>query len=788
VINYRFSGYLNASPMKAFRLTTMIALFLLLLTNGIKAQAGQAKSGQDLSRVSFDKGFSSAEIKTYNGAPTLFLDGKPVFYSAWWVSPPAIDGWYASGVTKKNADQTGIHIYAFDVGPAEWCGPAPGRPGHYDFSTVQARFNRILEADPKALFHLRIYLEMSEPQSQWWLDLYPDELEILSDGTPYRQSFASEVWRRQAKDFLRAYIAHLKKTGLINRVLSYQVGAGHTGEWVKGKSSMFFLTGDYSKPMTLHFQAWLREHYKNSVTDLRSAWNKTQISFESAQVPSGTEQFETKDMIFRDPKQEQNVIDYYHCLADLCGNLVVDFCHTVKEETGGKALAGAFFGYLMELAWNAGFFAEGPGSVYSTYQRSGHLGLSQVLESPYVDFLVSPYSYGFRGIGGEGCSMLPTESLRLHNKLYLMEDDTRTHTDKDPAYGRARNMEESQAILRRNFGYVAAHGQGIWWLVNKGHMDSSFEPALTPLLKEFQKLGTFALETDRSPGAEIAVLLDDESFLYETVRNELDVPLIFHQRLKGLPRMGAPYDVYLLNDFIRGRLRPYKLYIFLNSFRLDAARRTALKNELCKEGRTALWIYAPGYINDTASVSNMKDITGFNFVENRNPWPSFISIRDFSHPITAHLSQDLFWGTDSHLGPQFFLADSDAQVLGNIVMAQGTCQPGFAIKKFPAWTSIYAAVPDIPAQVLRSIARFAKVHIYSDDGDVLEVSSNLLSVHTVSGGLRTFSLPSRVDVVYDLFGKTIAGRNTDHFTVILPQASTSLFFTGKESVINLLSK
>ena len=731
----------------------------------------------------FRAGFPSAEIRIHNGAPTLFLDGKPQFYGAWWVSPPTPDGWTAADVAKSAAAETGIHIYAFDVGPAEWSGPGPGRTGPYDFSTVEARFGRVLAADPKALFHLRIYLEMSEPQSQWWHDLYPDEREILSDGTPHRQSFASEVWRAQAKGFLRAYIAHLGKIGLLDRVVSYQVGAGHTGEWVKGKLSMSDLTGDYSKPMRRHFQSWLRERYKNDDTALRKSWNNPSVSFASAEVPSGREQLETKQAVFRDPKREQNVVDYYRCLADLCGGLVVDFCRTVKDATGGKALAGAFFGYLMELAWNAGFFGEGPDSPYSTYQRSGHLGLGQVLESPDVDFLVSPYSYGFRGIGGEGCSMLPTESLRLHKKLYILEDDTRTHTDTDPAYGRARTLAESQAVLRRNFGYVATHGHGIWWLVNKGAMDSSLEPAFRPMLKEFQRLGAFAFETDRSPSADIAVLLDDESFFYETLRNELDVPLIFHQRLVGLPRLGAPYDVYLLDDFVKGRLRPYKLYVFLNAFRLDPNRREALKSELRKGGRTALWIYAPGYIGDTASVENMKDLTGIGLAENDHPWPSFIHLRDFRHPITAGLTQDVIWGTDAPLGPLFFVADEGAEVLGDIVMAQGTCQPGFAVKTFHAWKSVYAAVPNIPPQVLRGIARFAGVHLYSEDGDVLDVSRDLLSVHTVSGGSRTFRLPSRAEVVYDLYEKKVVGRETDRFTVVLPPASSALFFTGKDAVL-----
>ena len=45
-------------------------------------------------------------------------------------------------------------------------------------------------------------------------------------------------------------------------------------------------------------------------------------------------------------------------LADLCADLVIDFCSTLKAATQGQALAGAFFGYLMELVWNSAFFAE----------------------------------------------------------------------------------------------------------------------------------------------------------------------------------------------------------------------------------------------------------------------------------------------------------------------------------------------------------------------------------------------------------------------------------------------
>ena len=55
---------------------------------------------------------------------------------------------------------------------------------------------------------------------------YPGECEITSEGKPFGQSFASEVWRRQVKDFLKAFIAQLDRTGLIDRVIASSPAPG----------------------------------------------------------------------------------------------------------------------------------------------------------------------------------------------------------------------------------------------------------------------------------------------------------------------------------------------------------------------------------------------------------------------------------------------------------------------------------------------------------------------------------------------------------------------------------
>jgi beta-galactosidase len=716
-----------------------------------------------------------AEIKLHNGTPTLFLNGHPSFPGIYWVSGPEPDSWDFAAQAKHNSD-AGIHIYAFDVGKGrEWIGPATDPAQPYDFSTVEARFGRVLEADPQALFHLRIYLETGH--GDWWEKTYPGECEVSSEGKRDGMSFASKVWRDQVREFLLAYADQLRRVGLSERVLAYQVGTGHTGEWVKGETSMYWPCGDYSDPMRRHFRGWLRQKYQDSGRSLQSAWAKPSVTFDSAEVPAAEAQLNAQRYTFRDPNKEQDIIDYYQCLAELCADCLIDFCKTVKGATSNSKLAGAFYGYLLDLAWNGGFFRERPDSDYSTYQRSGHLGLGKVLRSPYVDFLVSPYSYGFRGIGGDGPSMLPSESVRQHGKLCLIEDDTRTHADpQDPNYGQAANLSESVAILRRNFAGVVTRGQGIWWATWK--VDTIKEPAFLPLLKAFEKLGTFALSLDRKPASEIAVFIDDESFFYESVKNTLDLSLIFQQRLWGLPRLGAPFDVYLLQDLLEGNLNSYKLCIFLNVFQLGDKRRAALKKAIRLAQRTSLWIYAPGLIKDDLSLENMADLTGFRFGMGEQPWGPFIHITDFGHPITRDLDQDLFWGTNSKLAPLFHVDDPEAQVLGQVVYSQGNCKPGFAVKKFPEWTSIYSAAPNLPASVLRGIARFAGVHIYSDAGDVLYATRQLLGVHTSGGGKRVFKLPIPAEIIHDLFEKRTIAKNTAEFEVTLPPASTALFYTG----------
>ena len=728
-----------------------------------------------------------AEVRVHNGTPTLFLDGAPVFAHYNWLTADPTPKEFLNRACVEDFARAGVHMMAIGGGVgSEWVGPGPGRVGHYDFTPLGNRLRLLLDADPDALFHYRIYMEMGD----WWNALYPGEREVVDDGLELNQSYASTVWREQCKHYLRETGAYLKAEGLFDRVIAWQVQAGICGEWIKNTSSMQHHCGDFSAPMRERFRAWLHRRYEGDVQALRRAWADADVTFETAEVPSADMQRATTAHHFRDPLREERVPDYYRNLADLVAEVFIEQCRTVKEITGGNALAGGFFGYLTEISWNDRFFgAPEIGAEWSTYQRSGHLGLRSVLACPDVDFIVSPYSYPFRGIGGDGLPMPPSEAVRRAGKLYIYEEDSRMHNRFDPD-GRNYAFHHATAIHQRNFSQVLTHGLGIWWFQDnppgKYREWQRSEPAFQPWLERFHRLGTWALDLDRTPRSEVAVLLDDESMFYEDIRNTYSLPGIWHQRHQGLARFGAPYDMHLLQDLVDGKLPPYRLYIFLNAFRLDESRRTALARQVRRPGATALWIYAPGYVAERLSLEAMTELTGIGFERGDLPWGPFMHVTDFGHPITRDIPQDLFWGTNNALGPLFHVKDEGATVLGQVVYTQGRCKPGLALKVMEGWTSIYAAAPNLPAPLLRGIARHAGVHLYNEQGDVLTATPDLLAVHTVSGGARTFRLKRRVEVVYDLYNAAVIARAADRFSTTLPPMSSSLWYTGDERRISRL--
>lgn len=80
------------------------------------------------------------------------------------------------------------------------------------------------------------------------------------------------------------------------------------------------------------------------------------------------------------------------------------------------------------------------------------------------------------------------------------------------------------------------------------------------------------------------------------------------------------------------------------------------------------------------------------------------------------------------------------------------------------WRSVWSAAPSLPSALLCEIARRAGVHVYSDAGDQVFRSQNLLAVHAFSDGKRTIRLPESMDVRDAFTEETLALHATEFVT------------------------
>ena len=162
-----------------------------------------------------------AQVQQHNGTPTLFLNDEPVFANCQLIG-------YANPKETKTIQasiqkfaRNDIHIYSIDSLSEEWCGPRPDRASDYDFSASAQKLQNVLDADPDGLLLLRMGFETRWLPNNWWHLRNPDEVEVLSNGERPSASYASLVWQNDVKDFLKAYIQHLRENGLYDRVIGY---------------------------------------------------------------------------------------------------------------------------------------------------------------------------------------------------------------------------------------------------------------------------------------------------------------------------------------------------------------------------------------------------------------------------------------------------------------------------------------------------------------------------------------------------------------------------------------
>ncbi|MCL4195160.1 MAG: beta-galactosidase, partial [Thermoguttaceae bacterium] len=647
-----------------------------------------------------------AELRRLGGDAAIFVNGKPLAGYAY-VGHLSQDASF-----HREVAQAGIHLYA------DWVGPShDGDLGHvaadrYDYSEFDRYFATVLDADPEAHFLPHI----SVTGARWWQEAHPEEMCQFANGSKGRTSFASELWRREIGEDLRRLIAYLRRAPYADRILGYMFYNGYTAEWQMW-GTWQESRDDYSQPALRAFRDFIAKRYRTDA-DLQAAWRDPQVTLATAEMPSWEKRRPGGPRVLRDPQTERQAVDFYEFISNMDADALLYIARIVREATEGKALVGTYYGYLTAHGINQ--------------QDSGHLAARRVFDSPDIDFLMSPPNYWYRK-PGEACTfMSATDSFRLRGKLWLDESDHRTHlTDPSAGYGRAENMHETLGVFWREFAETLTKRAAVSWFDMSGGWFS--DPEILATLGKGQRIATESLPRRQPFTAEIGVFVDPHSFYW--MRPTMANSALDLNQVVTMPQSGAPWDFCLVDDIADPRLPDYKLYVFLNAFYVDPARREAIHARLARNGATAVFLYAPGYLGpEGESLANMQALTGIRIARDDGEGHPQILL-EAADPLAQGLPSSQPLGDPRLMvSPVFYADDAEARIAARLTESR---RPGLVVKNAAGWTSIYSSAMPLAPGLMRNIARSAGVHVWLESDDALYTDGQFAGIHAAADGVKT---------------------------------------------------
>lgn len=697
------------------------------------------------------------EIRHYNGLPTLFINNRPnpyMHYIELRNSPVRIG----------NMRDAGVHIFQMDAREIGWQGP-----DQFDYTEWDARVIELLSCDPDAW--IMPSFTFDGRHQRWWVDAHPEELCVNAEGSTsvgiYHSagtitSLASQLWRKDSGEALRKFVNHCRSMPYSTRIIGYHPASGVSWEWQHWGSVGDFPPTDYSEPMRNEFEQWTRREFDDDIEAVRAAWSIPELTWETIVVPPVSVRDGADHMLFRVPADNRYVIDFYRFYQDVMVDGILHYFGIVKDATNGEGIVGTYYGYTLTMLGGARRAGD-----------SGHYALHRLLESDLCDFLVSPFDYSNRAVGQTYQIMSAVGSVLAHDKLFVMQADLRTHLVTRPeqrVHGAPDGLAGTVSQLERAFASCAAKGLACqWYDFSNGWI--SRDPRQSQVIKRLREVADRWLEWDRAPDPRgIAVIVDEDTpACYLSHHIQAMYWLVYRQK-EVFERVGAPWNVYLLDDLVEGRVPEARCYFFVNTFHMTEVARNYINANLKSDGRTLVWMYAPGYIGaDDLDVARIGEMTGMEMteVEEMRPWRLAPSA---DHHFTAGLTAADIVQPNIDIGPVFYPSGDEIEVAG---MWEGSDLPALAVRRFDDWTSVYSATPLLSPKLVKRIAEDAGVAVRVAGVEPSYVSRNMIGLHSAVARTETLRFTEPMRVIDLLTGEILAADATE-LEVTVPGPGTRL--------------
>lgn len=685
------------------------------------------------------------------GHPEIIIDGEPVV-------PLFFFGNIDSAASERRvceqirqAASAGVHLHALLLEL-----PVSVPMVSYSVNEALRLLHLVRQHDPQGYLMFRVVF--TPPPD--WQKLYPEAMTTYADGSTGEPSFASERYWQEAEAALTLLVRQLEVTEESRYILGYHLDCR---EWFYEYQRGY----DYSPAAQEAFRQWLRGRYKNDVVKLRAAWHDGSVTFTSASIPTYRGETAPATVLYQ-TRKGQRYVDYLCFASETIARRIVTLSRTVKKNCEDRRLVAVSYGYVLDFP----------------VPHSGHLALSEVLSAQSIDVICAPVSYRDRCSTQPGSVPVPVASVRLHGKLFVLEDDTKPYTAQsntpDDYNPRCPDAESTRQVRLRNATTALVHHAGISWmdLWGEGWVHD------TEVWQQAERLSTLYLAhiRQRLPETpEVAVIVDERSLTRIQSPKALLEPLVVAQQ-EVLARAGIHYGIYLQDDLVRKAFPDAKMYLFLNPIQIDSEVREAIRERLQRDGKTLVWLYAVALFDENGyTPDGPRDVAGIAI--KAQPWNSETGsvISNDRHPISERLRNKQI-GTRERINPSYYVLDEKAVVLGEYIQ---TGLPSIAVKDMGTWRSVFIGERQLHIDLLRGLCRFAGVHVWSQSSDVVRVAPPFLAVHSVGDGVVYLQFPQK-QVVYDLLQGRLLADDAGNLRLNMRTGQSGLYAVGSAGQLTAL--
>ncbi|GIV10916.1 MAG: hypothetical protein KatS3mg020_0407 [Fimbriimonadales bacterium] len=709
-----------------------------------------------------------ARVQFQNGVPTILFGERAFAPHFFFGNPYSPEAAVRVQQQIQLAAEAGVHLYSLLI-------TLPVRETGAIEAFDQIRYWTALarETDPDAHFLWRIAFA---PTSRWHTE-YPEAVIRFADGSSGGPSVCADRWWQVAKAQLVTLVELVEQQDEGGATLGYHLDYG---EWFLSESGGY----DTSEAALGAFREWLRRQYKGDSVVLRACWFNGEVSFSTATLPPFQPAMpQGRIQHFYHPRREGRWIDYHRFLSDITARRIIGLAQAVKDASQRRALVGAPYGYVLE--WK--------------HPYAGHFALNQILQSEHIDILSAPLSYTSRLPGELGALPTPVDSVNLHGKLFISEEDYRTPFGKtahatDPSTGHHLGSAQAEAtpdddynpplhtahtvqqVHTRSLAQSLALAHGEMWMDLWGEGWLA-HPDAWNAARNAVSLWNLRLRAPQTP-PEVAVIIDPESTRYVRTGSPLIEQMVAQAR-EAVLRSGASVGFYLLEDIVRRDFPPSRVVIFLNAWRMSRAAHEAIRKRLQRDGRVLIWLYASTLFHGHRdALASARETLGVAIA--RQPWASMqgTQVVNKAHPLARFLGADKL-GASEPWEPSFYAIAEGCDAIGEYV---DTGLPSLAVCDHKTWKAVFLGERRLTPELVRALVRWAGGHIWLDGNDLVQARYPWVHVHARKSGARTLQFPMPLSV-YDTAEAALVTESVMEHTLYLQEGESRLLLVAPHELM-----